>query len=98
MARLKTVDAQLYAVPRSTCRIGQDPTNDIVISGDDGVARFHAQITFDEKESEYVLRDLGTRDGTFLNGLQVHLDQAIFGGDQIKIGNYKFYFESDLDF
>lgn len=93
VAKLKsTDDGQMYAVPRPTCRIGQDSSNDIVVLDDETTARFHAQITFDEKENEYFLRDLGTQEGTFLNGSQIHLDQPIFDGDMIKIGKYKFYF------
>ena len=98
MAKLKLVEGQLFAVPRPLCRIGNDVTNDIIIGDDETIARFHAQIAFDEKESEYVLRDIGTKSGTFLNGNQVHLDAAIFGGDQIRIGRTKFYFVSDLEF
>lgn len=96
-AKLKLVsDGQVFAVPKPTCRIGQDATNDIIIKEDDLTARYHAQISFDEKEGEYVLRDLGTKEGTFLNGTQVHLDEAIFDGDIIKIGKHKFYFLSDV--
>lgn len=96
VARLKlTSDGQLFAVPRPTCRIGKDTSNDIVICEDDAVAKFHAQISFDEKESEYVLRDLGTKEGTWINGAAVRLDETIFDGDILKIGAYKFYFFCD---
>ena len=97
VAKLKLPDGQMFGVPRPTCRIGNDHTNDIVINDDSSTARFHAQISFDEAEQEYVLRDLGTKDGTYLNGQQVQLDQVIFGEDMIKIGKFKFYFISDLD-
>ncbi len=96
-AKLKLPDGQMYCVPKPTCRIGQDSTNDIVINDDNFTAKFHAQISFDDKENEYVIRDLGTKEGTFLNGAPVHLDQVVFNGDQIKIGKNKFYFISDLD-
>ncbi len=98
LAKIKLADGQCFAVSKPSCRIGHDLDNDIIINDDEGIARFHAQIHFDEKESEYVLRDLGTKTGTFLNGTQIHLDTAIFDGDQLKIGSYKFYFVSDLDY
>ncbi len=98
LAKLKLTDGQQFAVPKPTCRLGKDLTNDIIISDDLDAARFHAQITFDDKEGEYILRDLGTKVGTLLNGNPIHLDHAIFGGDLIKIGRYKFYFVTDLAF
>lgn len=96
-AKLKhTVDGKIYALSKPSCRIGTDSENDIVISDDEDISRFHALISFDAKENEYVVRDLGSRVGTFINGSQVHLDEAVFDGDMIKIGRHKFYFISDL--
>ncbi len=96
LARLRLGAEQLFfAVPKPVCRIGHDSGNDIIISDDPDVARFHAQITFEEAESEYRLRDLGTKAGVLLNNQRIQLDEAIFGGDIIKIGCYKFYFLSD---
>ena len=97
MARLKLADARVFAVPKPLCRIGHDATCDIIIGEDGEIARFHAQISFAETEGNYVLRDLGTRSGTYLNGELVRLDQAVSSGDRIKIGRYMFVFESDLD-
>lgn len=94
--KLKLPNGQLFAVSKPICRIGEDSSNDIVINQDESTARFHAQISFDAAESEYVLRDLGTREGTYLNGAQIHLDEALYDGDMIKIGKHKFYFVSDL--
>ena len=97
VAKLKlTSGGLMFGVPKPTCRIGQDQTNDICILDDATTAKFHAQISYDENTSEYVIRDLGTKDGTFLNGSKVQLDETIFDGDLIKIGKYKFYFMSDV--
>lgn len=95
--KLKLPSGQMFGVAKPVCRIGSDKTNDIVISEDETTARFHVQISFDQAEGEYVLRDLGTKEGTLLNGALVKLDQALFDGDMIKIGKHKFYFVSDLD-
>lgn len=84
----------LYGVSKPVCRLGMDTTNDIVLAGDETIARFHAQILFED--GDYVLRDLGTRDGTWLNGQRITFDPFLFDGDHIRIGPYKFYFISDL--
>lgn len=95
-AKLKvTGSGQLLQVPKPTCRIGTDAGNDVVLGGDATVARFHAQISFNEEE--YMIRDLGTADGTYLNGQRVTGDPVIYDGDHIKIGSFKFYFISDLE-
>ncbi len=94
-AKLKmTGTGLLYGVAKPICRLGMDNSNDIVLSGDDSIARFHAQILFEN--GDYVLRDLGTRDGTWLNGQRITFDPFLFDGDHIRIGPYKFYFVSDL--
>lgn len=95
MAKLRLTGAeQLFAVVKPVCRIGMDPSNDIVLSADSQVAKFHSQLVLEEKH--YTLRDLGTKDGTWLNGERVVIDATIYDGDQVKIGPYTFYFVSDI--
>lgn len=96
MAKLKLTNSdQVFAVVKPVCRIGMDPSNDIVLSSTDGqVAKFHSQLVLEDKH--YTLRDLGTKEGTLLNGERVVIDATIYDGDQIKIGTYTFYFVSDL--
>lgn len=96
MAKLRlTSSDQVFAVIKPVCRLGQDPSNDIVINTEPGIAKFHAQLVLEEKN--YTLRDLGTKEGTFLNGERVVIDATIYDGDQVKIGPHTFYFVSDLD-
>ncbi len=94
IAKLKvTVSGRLYAVGKPICRIGHDSTNDIVLCLDAQVSRFHAQIRFED--GEYVLRDLGTKEGTWLNGERVSSEQILFQGDHIRIGSTRFYFMAE---
>jgi DNA-binding NtrC family response regulator len=48
--------------------IGSSPDNDIVLD-DNAVSRFHAMIEVDERG--YLLRDLGSKNGTYVGGLGV---------------------------
>lgn len=95
MAKLRlTGSDQLFVVVKPVCRIGLDHSNDVVLAADSQVAKFHAQLVLEEKH--YTLRDLGTKDGTWLNGEKVVIDATIYDGDQVKIGPYTFYFVSDI--
>ena len=70
-----------------TCRpprftIGRNSSNDLIFP-QMNVSRAHAEVVINE--SEYVLRDLGSKHGTFLNGARI--EQATLGhGDRIQIG------------
>jgi acyl-CoA thioester hydrolase len=64
---------------------------------DQFVARHHARIAVIEPDSpgqkpECVLRDLGARNGTFLNGKRVETSQTLKNGDKIRVG------ETEIEF
>ena len=65
--------------------IGRTPKNDIVISSLT-VSRTHALITFED--NCFVLSDLNSRNGVFLNGALVTKAKLV-NGDIIKIGGYQ---------
>tara|TARA_Y100001934_G_scaffold261662_1_gene335291 strand:+ start:708 stop:1646 length:939 start_codon:yes stop_codon:yes gene_type:complete len=56
---------------------------------DDGISRNHAQIKRAQGEEDYLLEDLGSTNGTYLNGLKVkegtltHGDRVAFGTDTV---------------
>ncbi|MBV8201806.1 MAG: sigma 54-interacting transcriptional regulator [Acidobacteria bacterium] len=57
-----------------------------------GVSRQHCTIS--PEEGRWVLRDLDSRHGTFVNGLPVH-ERALLPGDRVQIGGSLFLFASD---
>jgi phosphoserine phosphatase RsbU/P len=66
--------------PRFT--IGRSSGNDLVL-GKGGISRNHAEIVLEK--GEYLLRDLGSKLGTYLNGSKV--EQAkLMNGDRIQLG------------
>ena len=71
-------------------RIGRDPTNQIVLNDDRYTSRYHAWITYEA--DNFWLEDLGSTNGTMLNGEQVDKREILRAGDKIKIG------ETDLSF
>ena len=57
---------------------------------DSYVSRRHAEIFFDGRN--YIIRDLGSKNGTYVNGERVN-ERVLREGDEIRIGRYKFIFK-----
>ena len=76
-----------YSPAAGTVRLGRAADNDIVVD-DLLVSRRHAEVTFGA-DGAAVLTDLGTHNGTFVNGRRV--DRATLReGDVIGIGHHQF--------
>lgn len=102
---LETVDARIpanvYVVIASTgkrhnlknshVKIGRSPSNEIVISGDDHISRHHAWITYEE--DQFWVADLGSTNGTLLNGKPVQRRESLSSGDKIKVGRTDIVFK-----
>lgn len=72
------------------CKVGRDNLNDIVISGDPSISRFHFIIT--KENDQYLVKDSDSRHGTFLNGNRITASDPIHDGDVIKVGVSLFWF------
>lgn len=74
-----------------TLTIGRAPDNDIVLSGEPTVSRHHAELTCElaGTETSWSLRDLGSSNGTHVNGelLKAGETRPIGHGDIVAVGN-----------
>lgn len=70
--------------------LGRDETNQICLIDDDAVSGMHAVI--ERYSSGWALRDLGSRNGTFVNGERVTGERPLHNHDQIQIGNTRLVF------
>lgn len=74
--------------------IGRSQENNIVIN-DDNVSRKHLQIVQDDNDNFSVV-DLGSTNGTFVNGKRINGETLIYPGDELRIGgtvlNWQDYF------
>jgi serine/threonine protein kinase len=82
---LSTPDGREYPVPEGTVTIGRDIGNDIVLPVQQ-VSRLHAQIQC--SQSGCSVTDMGSTNGTFVNGLSVppREPQPLMPGDVLGIG------------
>lgn len=85
-----------FPLAKDTSRIGRAAENDIVIE-DELVSKFHAvidRVKLDGRENlySYTLRDLGSTNGTFINGESVQ-QATLWNGDMIRMGMRFFKFD-----
>ena len=83
-----------HALEGSRITIGRHADNDIVLPGDTRVSRHHAEVA--DRDGEWFLRDLRSRNGSLLNGQRVS-ESPLRGGDRIKIGGSTFVFSAERD-
>lgn len=74
-----------------TCSIGRSPQNTVALVDDPMVSRKHALIRRDDS-GRYYLSDLGSRNGTTLNGKPITAPVALSDGDQFTTGGHRFLF------
>ena len=68
-------------------KIGRTNNNEMTIGDDKSVSREHCEIFRDESRGRYVLKDLESRNGTFLNGSKVsNTEVELKNGDRIMVG------------
>ena len=73
--------------------IGQAPSNDLPLPFDTTVSRLHALL--ENLPSGWCIRDLNSRNGTFLNGQRIWGDQPLRPGDEIRVGRTTLVFRVD---
>jgi Nif-specific regulatory protein len=80
-------------VPGSVVTVGRDSSNHVVLR-DDRCSRRHC--TFYEDHSIWMIRDLGGRNGTFVNGARVEGTCALEEGALIRIGATELLLTNDI--
>lgn len=89
--RPEGVDLVPLAAVRVT--IGRDPSNDITVASDLKASRLHAVL--EQLSAGWCVRDLNSRNGTFLNGERVGRDRPLRPGDEIRVGDTRFVYRAD---
>jgi pSer/pThr/pTyr-binding forkhead associated (FHA) protein len=73
------VNARIFPLNKHVIKIGRHIDNDLVLN-DLSISRFHAEIRYEE--SQFLLIDINSRGGTFLNNMKIN-QGVLFSGDII---------------
>jgi hypothetical protein len=78
-----------FPLGTSLVTIGRGLNNDLIVE-DARVSRQHAQIRY--KSRRFFIGDLGSTNGTYVNGTQVTTDQVLHDGDTVSFGGLEMHF------
>jgi predicted component of type VI protein secretion system len=86
---------KIYPLEAPEIVIGRDAGNIIAIN-DAEISRKHAKLTL--QNSTYLLQDLGSTNGTFINGQRITTPQELKPGDSVTLGeNIVLMYETSFD-
>jgi hypothetical protein len=81
---------ELFPLDRDRMTIGRSEENDVPIRDDKLVSHVHAVI--ESYRSSFALRDLGSANGTYVNGQGLLGERILRPGDEIRIGRTQILF------
>ena len=79
-----------YPVDSAPLTIGRSGQNDVAIDGDEFASARH--VRFEPRRDGVWVQDLGSTNGTYVNGVRIEGAQRLAPGDVIRVG------ETDLRF
>lgn len=84
---------ELVALEAGRLTLGTDPANDLALPADPTVSRLHAVL--ERYGADWCVRDLDSRNGTFVNGQRVWRERPLRPGDELRVGATRLVFRSD---
>ncbi|KMO84167.1 peptide-binding protein [Mycolicibacterium chubuense] len=70
--------------------LGKASGNDIALEHDATVSRLHA--VFENLGAAWSIRDMGSRNGTYLNGEKLTAERVLHSGDEVRVGKSRLIF------
>jgi pSer/pThr/pTyr-binding forkhead associated (FHA) protein len=84
-----TAGRELRTLDSERLTVGTLETNELIVPAD-GVSRVHAVL--ERLGDTWTVRDLGSRNGTFVNGARIIGEHALHPGDEILLGRLRLVF------
>jgi hypothetical protein len=84
---------ELVALTGQRVTIGKADANTVVLTDDPTVSRLHAVL--EDYGAGWSVRDLGSRNGTFVNGEQIHNEHALHPADELRVGHSRLVFRGE---
>jgi sigma-B regulation protein RsbU (phosphoserine phosphatase) len=87
-------DGQTRVVPLDSDRIslGRSSITELCYPDDSGLSRQH--LAFEKAGDDWLIRDLGSKNGTLLNGVRITAPQVLNQGDRVTAGHLILIFDS----
>src|SRR5580698_5046125 len=89
MACLEWPNGTRFELLGESVTIGRDRINDVVVLDDSKVSRLQAEMQF--RDDRWLLVDLGSRNGSFVNGRRIR-QHPLRDGDRLQFGDITFVF------
>ena len=84
---------ELVALEAARMTLGTDPANDLTLPADPTVSRLHAAL--ERYGADWCVRDLDSRNGTFVNGQRVWRERPLRPGDELRVGATRLVYRND---
>jgi len=85
-------EGDVFALDSSPISVGRGAGNDIPIGADEYASGRHAR--FEPRRDGVYVEDVGSTNGTFVNGIRLTREQRLAPGDVIRIGETDLRFEA----
>jgi len=80
-----------YAIDSTALTVGRGQDNDLPVPGDEFASARHAR--FEPRRDGVYVEDLGSTNGTFVNGVRLNGGRKLVPGDVVRIGETDLRFE-----
>jgi pSer/pThr/pTyr-binding forkhead associated (FHA) protein len=84
-------EGDVITLDSSPITVGRGQTNDVPLPGDDYASTRHAR--FEPRRDGIWVEDIGSTNGTFVNGIRLTRERKLTAGDVVRVGETDLRFE-----